>query len=308
MYVTNQPSIVEHAKYCYKNYATIVNNIPAQSKAYDNTPLNFAQIDNLIAAGQLAIGESSNLAQTALTYGYSFGEKKYDKYVCILSVLAQVAIDSAKRLFDLDISAEIARIKGELDVKRNGYPAYWKIIATNTKKRKELNGAKIEDKINYELKCPMNHVYRLTVGKCVPNTPTLPIKDFYKQFTLDMHRDVSKRIEKMIVKYSLSLLDYVLDDVDDDENYLLLRADFDELIADIREAVIPSKYIGLFSWLINRAFVVTPGMKQKRGMAKNTMNKNKSLLLKVLYEANPEALLKCFSANIPSSSDFTCNN
>lgn len=275
-----------------------------QSKAYDNTPLNFAQIDNLIAAGQLAIGESSNLAQTALTYGYSFGEKKYDKYISVLSVLAQVAIDSAKRLFDIDITAEIARIKAELNVKENGYPAYWKIIATNTKKRKELNGGHIDEKINYALHCPMNHVYRMTAGKYMPDTPTLPIKNFYKQYTLDMHRDVSRRIEKLITKYSLDLMEYTLDESDDDETYLLLREDFDELIVDIREAVIPSKYVGLFSWLINRAFVITPGAKQNKGALKTTISKNKPLLLKVLYDANPEALLKCFSAKIPTPSDF----
>lgn len=49
---------------------------------------NHAIIDNNLSKSQMAIGESSNLAQLALTYGYSFTDKEYDDYVCILSVVA----------------------------------------------------------------------------------------------------------------------------------------------------------------------------------------------------------------------------
>ena len=272
-----------------------MNNIPAQSKSYDNLPINFAKIDNLIAAGQLAIGESSNLAQTALTYGYTYGEKKYNKYVCILSVLAQVAIDSAKRMFDIDINEEIARIKCELNIKENGYPLYWKIIATNTRKRKELNGGKIDGKINMELHCPMNHVYKLTAGKERPSTPTIPIKEFFVKHELDTSRKVSKRIENMIERFSMDLYNYNTDEDEEHDGYLLLLENFDELIDSIREATIPSKYVGLFSWLINRAFLITPSVKQNEGNLTTNINKNKSILLKALYEANPDALLACFS-------------
>lgn len=302
-YVTNRESIVEHAKMCYKEFPTIVNNIHEQKRHYDNTLKNYADIDNQIAAGQLAIGESSNVAQTAQAYRFTFGDKVYDDSICILSVLAQVAIDSAKRLFEVDVNAEIARIKNEINVKGNGFPAYWKIIATNTRKRKELNGSKIDSKINHELRCPMNHVFRLSVDKERPSTPTLPIKDFYVQYEMDMNRKVSKRIENMISKFSMDLYNYNTDDEEDDDNYLLLREDFDELVESIRESSISSKYMGLFSWLINRAFMITPGVKQRKDIMQTTINKNKSILLKVLFEANPEALLKCFSANIGSTSE-----
>ena len=104
IYTTNQADIVNYAKYCYLNYPTIVNNIPKENKTYDNTLLNYAKIDNMLASAQLAIGEASNLAQLALTYQYNFEDNKYNNYVCILSVLAQVAIDNAKRKFDIDLN------------------------------------------------------------------------------------------------------------------------------------------------------------------------------------------------------------
>lgn len=49
---------------------------------------SYAVIDNSLAEAQLAIGESSNLAQICLTYTYNFDDPKYNDYVCILSVLA----------------------------------------------------------------------------------------------------------------------------------------------------------------------------------------------------------------------------
>lgn len=302
IYTTNKESIVGWAKYCYEHYPTIVNNIPEQKKHYDNTLENFAIIDNQIAAGQLDIGESSNVAQTAQAYKCTFDDKKLDDYICILSVLAQVAIDSAKRLFDVSVSDEIARIKSAINIKENGYPLYWKIIATNTKKRKELNGATINNKINMELQCPMNHVFKLKVGEYKPSTETLPIKDFFVNHSLEVNKDVSRRIERMISEYSLDVYNYYVGDDETDEvdadNYLLLRDDFEKLIEDIREAAIPSKYVGLFAWLINRAFCVTPNMQSNTGKLKTTLNKNKSLLLKTLYDANPEALLKCFAGHV----------
>ena len=102
LYVTNQPDIVQYAKHCYMHYPTIVNNIPKEKNSYSMSLENYANIDNNLAAAQLAIGESSNLAQVCLTYTYNFDDQKYKDYVCILSVLAQVAIDNAKRRFDID--------------------------------------------------------------------------------------------------------------------------------------------------------------------------------------------------------------
>lgn len=73
IYTTNQPDIVEHARKCQTEYPTIVNNIPKDSNVYNNTMEDFAILDNKLAASQLDIGESSNLAQLAQTYDCTFG-------------------------------------------------------------------------------------------------------------------------------------------------------------------------------------------------------------------------------------------
>ena len=78
---------------------------------------------------------------------------------------------------------------------------------------------------------------------------------------------------------------------------LLLRSDFDEVVQHIRQIYISRNYLGLMSWLIDRAFVISPALKQNNKKIRSTMRKNKTILLKVLFEVNPSALLKIFSKN-----------
>lgn len=284
LYVTNQPNIVNHARTCYQEYPTIVNNIPKSTKKYENSIISFAEIDNMLAKSQLNIGESSNLAQIAQTYSYNSDDEKYKNYTCILSVLAQVAIDSAKRQFEIDLTEEIKRIKKDLDIKKNKYPYFWSIIKKNFNKKN----------INYKLKCPMNFLAEQKISKYRSDGNTIPIYKFFVKHKLDMTRKTSKKIEELISRYSLKIQEFNCGKNDDNDDYLLLRSDFDDLVHTIRGMSISGNYIGLFSWLLDRAFEMTYDVNRNKKLNKK-LSINKSLLLKVLYDVNPKALLDCFS-------------
>ena len=159
---------------------------------------SYSDIDVSLADAQLAIGESSNLAQLCLSYTYNFDDQKYRDYVCILSVVAQIAIDSAKRRFAIDISSEIERIKKDIDVKTNGYPAFWSVI------RKGFNPRSI----NMNLKCPMNSLYNLKFQKYRSSASTLPMDYFFQKFPLDKARKTCRKVEELINKYSFELYNY----------------------------------------------------------------------------------------------------
>ena len=290
-YVTNQPAIVEHARKCYLKYPTIVNNIPKESNKYHNTMDDYALIDNNLAKSQTDIGESSNLAQIAQTYECNYEDQKFSDYVCILSVLAQVAIDNAKRRFDIDLTDEIKRIKKDMDIKTHKYPAFWAIIKKSFDRRN----------INKNLVCPMNYLYDLNFDKYKSSTSTLPMSYFFVKHQLDINRRTCKRVEELISKYSLQLFNQNVSDGfnnERDNDYLLLRSDFEELVRNIRSVNISSNYVGLMSWLIDRAFMITPTMLQNNKMLKTNLGANKSLLLKVLYEVNPKCFLACFNKKI----------
>lgn len=285
-YTTNQKDIVEHARKCYADSPTIVNLIPRDSKKYNKTMDDYALIDNNLANSQLDIGLSSNLAQIARTYSCNFNDGKYIDYVCILSVLAQVAIDNAKRRFDINLSDEIKRIQNDLNIKENLYPSFWSLI------KKNFNKSNINDKLS----CPMNYLYNLDLSEFHHSTSTLPMSHFFVKYDMSNNIRTCRKVEDLISKYSISLYD-VNSSNSEKEDYLLLRKDFDDLISDIQKVKISKNYLGLFSWMIDRAFMILPGSLRNQKSISSVLNKNKPLLLKVLYEINSANLLKCFAKN-----------
>jgi hypothetical protein len=284
-FTTNQLDIVKHAKKCYLNYPTIVNNVPKEKNIYGNTMNDYANIDNGLAKSQTDIGESSNLAQIAQTYACNFTDEKYQDYVCILSVLAQIAIDNSKRKFDIDLSNEIRAIKQDMNISENKYPSFWKLI------KKGFNSKNV----NVNLKCPMNYLYNLDISRFRDNNSTLPMSYFFIQHPLEKDKKQCKKVEELISNYSLGLLDYQIEDMSYDySKHLLLRSDFDELLNNISKTYISTNYSGLMSWLINRAFKITPKLVEKTTQIKSRTSKNKPLLMKILYQVSQKSFLNCF--------------
>lgn len=162
IFATNQKDIVELAKKAYLEFPTIINEVPYGASEYDKSMLSYAKMDERIASAQYAVGLSSNIAQLALSYWFDNGcnnEKLEDVFI-ICSVLAQVAIDSAKRTFDIDVDAELNRIKALPCMKRN--PKYPKFYAEVQRyKNKNKKGRKLEIK-NEDIgfyNCPMDILY-----------------------------------------------------------------------------------------------------------------------------------------------------
>ena len=286
---TNQTNIVEHARKCYLNYPTIVNNIPKEKNIYGNTMDDYAKIDNGLAKSQTDIGESSNLAQIAQTYACNFADEKYQDYVCILSVLAQVAIDNSKRKFDIDLTQEIKSIKEDMNIGENKYPVFWKLIKHGFNNKN----------INVDLKCPMNYLYNIDIAKFRDNTPTLPMSYFFISHPLEKDKKQCKKVEELISNYSLGLLESQIDDDPFDySHHLLLRSDFNELLSNITRTYISTNYAGLMSWLINRAFKITPKLAEQTTQIKSKTSKNKPLLLKILFQVSNKSFLSCFKINL----------
>lgn len=301
IYTTNQKDIVEYAKYCYANYSTIVNNIPKEKNSYDDELINYAIIDNNLQAANMAIGLSSNLAQLEQVYACTFGEKKYQDYTCILSVLAQVAIDNAKRRFAIDLNSEIDRIKKDSNVDENKYPAFWFDIKRKDKFSKKMTAKDKEKKknamLNEDLTCPMNYLGNVEFKDYRSPYTELGMDHFFVKYDLELNRRKSKRVEEIIEKYSLDLYNAKIESEEND-TYLLLREDFDQMIEDIKSVYMSNTYLGLMSWLIDRAFCITVGAHRNQSLKNSNIHKNKSLLLKVLYDINKENLLKVFSKGV----------
>lgn len=259
-----------------------------EKNIYKNTPIDFALVDNKLSSAQLDIGESSNVAQIGLSYTYNSFGKDYEEYVALLAIYAQISIDNAKKSFDVNIHSEIQRIKEEMNIKEFGYPAFMGEIKPEIRK-----------KVNPNIVCPMNAAFKVKTKRKVYDSPAIPIAEFFApQPNVESIRK-SKAIERLIEKYSLKLMQYnqyvdIDSYYDNYEEWSVLRNDYDDLINDLKRITLPKKYIGLMSWLINRAFIATPGLKRNRNNINTKLSKNRSVLLKILYDLDSKMLLKCF--------------
>ena len=322
IFTTNQPEIVECAKEYYKNYPTIINDISSVSIKDDLLEkeaktlskekfllLRYANADNKLSNAKFEIGDASDKAQLCLTYAHSYKQEaaKYEDFVCILSVLAQIAIDKAKRQFDIDSEDCIKKIGAKMNIDEYLYPEFWKVLDDRAKKRFANNKSKKDkEKQNDNLTCPMNFIFKIKPNneKYRSRYKTLSMDYFYLNPNgTQESKKISKKqrtIEEIISKYSLSMFEDTVDESADSEeehdSYLLLKSDFEQMIADIKQKEIDIKI--LIPILIDRAFCISPGQKRNKDRIKTRINKNRSILLKTLYKLDPATLIKCFSNEI----------
>lgn len=211
-FVTDQPTLVKCARKCYQEFPTIVNRLSESGITYQNTSRSYAFMDSKLAKSKIAIGESSNLAQLAMTYYWTELQKAEpdlntakqlrDSFI-ILSVVAQVVIDGCKREYEIDGPEEIRRIsaldcmKQVKTVKKDGrdvdakadLPLFMKYTRNipHTKNGKELPDETVEtskemlkQRIHTDLICPMNWLQDVLdqIPKGRKNA-TIPTIDFF---------------------------------------------------------------------------------------------------------------------------------
>lgn len=173
-----------------------------------------------------------------------------------------------------------------MNIKKNKYPIFWQTI------KKSFN----RQNINKKLICPMNYLTNIQIPG-IPYVSPVEMSEFLKPYIFKGDRRTCKRVETLIEKYSLKKYSAVTSGYDDEDVDILLRSDFDKLIYDIKNTYISRNYKDLMYWLINRAFLSTIGVQKNRNLIKRRTDKNRSILLKVLYNLNKEAFLSCFTEN-----------
>lgn len=289
IYATNQPDIVALARKAYNEYPTIINGIkPYGTSEYKKSMESYAKMDNDISAAQYAIGYSSNIAQLALSYYYDSGStsQELEDVFIICSVLAQVAIDSAKRNFEIRVSPELKRIR-ELDCMKHNpkYPRFYADVQ-ELKNRKKTKSKRMEIKPEDigDFNCPMDILYRI-IDK---NTVDLRKHKEFNTRTVNLNRvfeyDLSK-IKNRDRKQHIDIISMVEEcdnnilalDKEKDDYHECRRKEFESCLRKVRKKTI--KEATMFS-LIAYAFKTGGSICDR--------------LLTVLYDLHPEEFLKCF--------------
>lgn len=153
-FIGNNPIILEKVKEV-QDYLIPINGLSPKPRMYEFTDENMAKVD-----GQLCndfIGKICNLArdlQSLYWHLYNTGtEENKQKYlsmmyddICLLEVLSNIAIDSAKRRYDCNIEAEMKKIKSRPYLKtENAIIQGDTIVFKETRYKKSLSENSIKD-------------------------------------------------------------------------------------------------------------------------------------------------------------------
>ena len=333
MLVTNQPTMVACAAKCYLEYPTIVNALKESGISYRNTKLDYAKMDSKFSKSRMGIGYSSNLAQLAMTYYWTETQKPdpdrqllrelYDNFI-ILSVLAQVVIDSTKREYEVDANQEIERISNlpymtkTREVIKNGriknvkydFPEFMRYTREikYTKDGKELPQEDVDNaknklraRINPELTCPMNWLE--DVLDDIPNASTvrtIPTKDFFIKIDGDVNH-------KQMITITAAIEDYDNWIKAELSNPLFDWRDFNEGLME-QARIVEEKMKGLRVRniaTINRLIEIALGLSNERGQSVNRKyhpEKHTRKILNTLYKMDKTKFLSNFTSEASGNS------
>lgn len=296
IYVTNQKQIVELAKKAYLEYPTIINKIQQLGVSkYDKSMKSYSKMDSKISSAQYSIGLASNIAQLALSYWFDGGckNKELEDVFIICSVLAQVAIDSTKRIFEIEVGDELARISRlQCMEHKPRYPRFYADVQKYNSRKKKGKKIEIKDDDVGFFNCPMDIIYQIIEENVIDlrkhkelNTKTYKEKEYgvkpifeYKADKVKVNRKQYKRVISIVEKYNEKI--DMLDSESDSYNEERLN-EFEICMEELKNTVI--KKDAMYSLI---AYAFKPGNERIRDN-----------LLIVLYDKNKDLFLNCFKKN-----------
>lgn len=299
IYTTNQKNIVELAKKAYIEFPTIINEIKYGTNEYDKSMKSYSRMDHNISASQYNIGSASNIAQLALSYWFDSEckNKELEDVFIICSVLAQVAIDSSKRNFEIKVGAELTRI-GKMDCMKYNpkYPVFYAEVQKYNNKKKKGSKLKMKESDIGFFNCPMDLLYRIIEDKVIDlrkykdlNTKTYKEGEYgvrpifeYKADKNNVNRKQCKKIISIIEEYERKI-----DNLEGtkDSYYEDRLCEFETCMDKLKNINI--KKDAMYT-LIAYAF------KPKNEYLRDSM-------LVILYDKDKELFLECFKKNEKSS-------
>ena len=299
IYATNEKNIVELAEKAYREYPTIINDIKYGTNEYDKSMKSYSKMDAGISSAQYNIGLASNIAQLALSYWFDSGceSKELEDVFIICSVLAQVAIDSCKRNFEVKVGAELARIEKLICMKHEPrYPAFYADVQRYNNRNKKGNKLKIKDSEIGFFNCPMDLIYQIIEAGIIDlrkhkqlNTRTYREGEYgvkpifeYKADKVNVNRKQYKKVIDIVKKYDKTIS--ALDETEDSYHEIRLN-EFVGCIDKLRNTEI--KKDAMYTLI---AYAFKPGNEYLRDS-----------MLTVLHGKDKKLFLECFKKTEKSS-------
>lgn len=130
--------LLKNANKCFKKYRVCVNGVDTDKRQYTVNKNSMAKIDNILSDSQKNIGTVVNLGQIYMSkYWDLINNRKIGNELNILlegidiaTVLSEIAIDSAKRMYDIKIDKQIRHLKKNDLIEKNK-PNFFKYVSKN---------------------------------------------------------------------------------------------------------------------------------------------------------------------------------
>lgn len=173
------------SKKCFRQYSVCDNLVSAEKIEYIVSKENMYKIDNSLSKSQRYIGEVVNLGQHCMS-AYWEEEKENPnsdrsnellELVDICTVLSEIAIDMAKKMYDVNFPKQIKSIKSKLDDETK--PNFFKYVSKN----KKVKLREYETAMDY-------------LGDLIVNIERADVKD-----TIDIFKIIRKKDYKMMKKH-----------------------------------------------------------------------------------------------------------
>ena len=152
MAVFNNNKLLELVSNCLVKYNICVNYVDCEPVEYQITNEAHAEIDNTLSKSQFMIGRIVNGGQWAMSLywdlvnqgkGNSDKAKEYLKIVDVCTVLSEISIDMAKKMYKINLEEEIEHIESKLSGDK---PRFFQYVSQNENIKNQIS----------KHKCPMD--------------------------------------------------------------------------------------------------------------------------------------------------------
>jgi hypothetical protein len=149
--------MLELGKRCVGKYNVCINDVEGQKKKYKLNKHDMYEIDNQLSTSQRNIGKVVNLGQFCMSVYWDLLNKGESgehvdellKKVDVMTVLSGIAIDMAKKFYEINIDKEIDNVSKNINLKgRKKKPQFWKYVSQSKT---------IKDRIEH-YDCPMDYL------------------------------------------------------------------------------------------------------------------------------------------------------
>lgn len=284
--VFNDPTLVAAAKKCFRKYNVCLNKISSNKNVYKLNNKEMAAIDNLLSKSKHIIGSVVNVGQLAMSEYWDRinnnieeGTAQLLEIIDVVTILSTVAIDSAKKSYDLDMSKEIKHIKKNPLFSKNK-PNFWQYVSQDTK---------IKDKIK-SFDTPMDMLAEV-LDKNTSRAKTVKSIDI-KELLASANRTKCNKVQMNKVLDEMTALNTYIEQLqtnitvdNKEEIYLLIEDAILEEFQLLKKRKITSETMYTLICLS-----VGEGYAKKVTVAGNIQK----LLLNMLYKAHEELFLNSF--------------